>query len=40
MHYAFFGPLIGALARSAGGALSDRWGDACYAGELHPDGYF
>ena len=26
MHYAFFGPLIGALARSAGGALSDRRG--------------
>lgn len=26
MHYAFFGPLIGALARSAGGALSDRLG--------------
>lgn len=27
MHYAFFGPLIGALARSAGGALSDRLGE-------------
>lgn len=26
MYYAFFGPLIGALARSAGGALSDRLG--------------
>jgi NNP family nitrate/nitrite transporter-like MFS transporter len=26
MHYAFFGPLIGALARSAGGAISDRLG--------------
>lgn len=26
MQYAFFGPLIGALARSAGGALSDRLG--------------
>lgn len=26
MHYAFFGPLIGSLARSAGGALSDRLG--------------
>ncbi|BBE78044.1 MULTISPECIES: NarK family nitrate/nitrite MFS transporter [Phytobacter] len=26
MHYAFFGPLIGALTRSAGGALSDRLG--------------
>src|SRR5471030_746985 len=26
MHYAFFGPFIGALARSAGGALSDRFG--------------
>ncbi|GAB2955149.1 NarK family nitrate/nitrite MFS transporter [Hafnia psychrotolerans] len=26
MHYAFFGPLIGALARSAGGMLSDRLG--------------
>ncbi|WP_413729772.1 NarK family nitrate/nitrite MFS transporter [Sodalis sp. RH22] len=26
LHYAFFGPLIGALARSAGGALSDRLG--------------
>lgn len=26
MHYAFFGPLIGALARSAGGVLSDRLG--------------
>ena len=26
MHYAFFGPFIGALARSAGGILSDRLG--------------
>lgn len=26
MHYAFFGPLVGALARSAGGAISDRLG--------------
>jgi len=26
MHYAFFGPLIGALARSAGGMISDRFG--------------
>jgi len=26
LHFAFFGPLIGALARSAGGALSDRLG--------------
>ncbi|WP_413737944.1 NarK family nitrate/nitrite MFS transporter [Sodalis sp. RH21] len=26
LHYAFFGPFIGALARSAGGALSDRFG--------------
>lgn len=26
LHYAFFGPLIGALARSAGGAISDRPG--------------
>ncbi|UYU30406.1 NarK family nitrate/nitrite MFS transporter [Siccibacter colletis] len=26
MHYAFFGPLFGALARTAGGAISDRWG--------------
>jgi NNP family nitrate/nitrite transporter-like MFS transporter len=26
LHFAFFGPLIGALARSAGGAISDRWG--------------
>lgn len=26
LHYAFFGPLIGALARSAGGAISDRLG--------------
>ncbi|NUU66639.1 NarK family nitrate/nitrite MFS transporter [Enterobacteriaceae bacterium BIT-l23] len=26
MHYAFFGPLIGALARSAGGVISDRLG--------------
>ena len=26
MHYAFFGPFIGALARSAGGIISDRFG--------------
>ncbi|HEY3986439.1 NarK family nitrate/nitrite MFS transporter [Cedecea sp.] len=26
LHFAFFGPLFGALARSAGGAISDRWG--------------
>jgi len=26
LHYAFFGPFIGALARSVGGALSDRLG--------------
>jgi len=26
LHYAFFGPLIGAIARSCGGALSDRLG--------------
>lgn len=26
MHLAFFGPLVGALARSAGGAISDRLG--------------
>ncbi|MCU5774811.1 NarK family nitrate/nitrite MFS transporter [Erwiniaceae bacterium BAC15a-03b] len=26
LHYAFFGPLLGALARSAGGMLSDRFG--------------
>ncbi|MCZ7836699.1 NarK family nitrate/nitrite MFS transporter [Atlantibacter hermannii] len=26
LHFAFFGPLIGALARSAGGALSDKLG--------------
>lgn len=26
MHYAFFGPLLGALARPVGGALSDRFG--------------
>lgn len=26
LQYAFFGPFIGALARSAGGALSDRLG--------------
>lgn len=26
LHYAFFGPLLGALARSAGGAISDRLG--------------
>jgi NNP family nitrate/nitrite transporter-like MFS transporter len=26
LHYAFFGPFVGALARSAGGALSDRLG--------------
>ncbi|EJV9559161.1 NarK family nitrate/nitrite MFS transporter, partial [Cronobacter sakazakii] len=26
MHFAFFGPLLGALARSAGGAISDRLG--------------
>ncbi|EAX3820306.1 nitrate transporter NarK [Salmonella enterica] len=26
LHYAFFGPFIGALARSAGGAISDRLG--------------
>lgn len=26
MHFAFFGPLVGALARSAGGAISDRLG--------------
>ncbi|MEC5317740.1 NarK family nitrate/nitrite MFS transporter [Brenneria populi subsp. brevivirga] len=26
LHYAFFGPLLGALARPAGGALSDRFG--------------
>lgn len=26
MHYAFFGPFIGALARSAGGIISDRLG--------------
>lgn len=26
MHFAFFGPLAGALARSAGGAISDRLG--------------
>jgi NNP family nitrate/nitrite transporter-like MFS transporter len=26
LHFAFFGPLLGALARSAGGAISDRLG--------------
>lgn len=26
LHYAFFGPLVGALARSAGGIISDRLG--------------
>ncbi|ROP62460.1 NNP family nitrate/nitrite transporter-like MFS transporter [Enterobacter sp. BIGb0383] len=26
MHYAFFGPLVGAIARSVGGAISDRLG--------------
>ncbi len=26
LHYAFFGPFLGALARSAGGILSDRFG--------------
>ncbi|MBJ2064439.1 NarK family nitrate/nitrite MFS transporter [Serratia odorifera] len=26
LHYAFFGPFLGALARPAGGALSDRFG--------------
>ncbi len=26
LHYAFFGPFIGALARSMGGAISDRLG--------------
>lgn len=26
LHYAFFGPLLGALARSAGGVISDRFG--------------
>jgi len=26
VHYAFLGPLIGALARSLGGFMSDRWG--------------
>ncbi|MGM1327180.1 hypothetical protein ACS0TW_14520, partial [Klebsiella michiganensis] len=26
LHYAFFGPFIGALARSTGGAISDRLG--------------
>ncbi|WP_312056258.1 NarK family nitrate/nitrite MFS transporter [Pantoea brenneri] len=26
LHYAFFGPFIGALARSAGGIISDRFG--------------
>ncbi len=26
LHFAFFGPLVGALARSAGGAMSDRLG--------------
>ena len=26
LHFAFFGPLVGALARSAGGAISDRLG--------------
>jgi NNP family nitrate/nitrite transporter-like MFS transporter len=26
LHLAFFGPLIGALARSAGGMISDRLG--------------
>ncbi|MBS0848345.1 nitrate/nitrite transporter NarU [Citrobacter sp. JGM124] len=26
LHFAFFGPLLGALARSAGGAISDRFG--------------
>ncbi|RWR01622.1 nitrate/nitrite transporter NarK [[Pantoea] beijingensis] len=26
LHYAFFGPLLGALARSAGGILSDKFG--------------
>lgn len=26
LHFAFFGPLFGALARSAGGAISDRFG--------------
>lgn len=26
LHYAFFGPLLGALARPVGGALSDRFG--------------
>ncbi|NCH86142.1 NarK family nitrate/nitrite MFS transporter [Cronobacter dublinensis] len=29
MHFAFFGPLLGALARSAGGAISDRLGGTC-----------
>ncbi|WP_300004356.1 NarK family nitrate/nitrite MFS transporter [uncultured Cedecea sp.] len=26
LHFAFFGPLLGALARSAGGAISDKFG--------------
>lgn len=26
LHYAFFGPLLGALARPVGGALSDKFG--------------
>ena len=29
LHYAFFGPFIGALARSMGGAISDRLGGTC-----------
>ncbi|MBD3743976.1 MFS transporter [Klebsiella pneumoniae] len=39
LHYAFFGPFIGALARSMGGAISDcsRW-DPRNAGQLCGDG--
>lgn len=40
LHYAFFGPFIGALARSAGGAISDRLGDSRHAYQLCPDGDF
>lgn len=39
LKYAFFGPLVGALARSAGGMISDRLGaDTRYVSELHSDG--
>lgn len=39
LQFAFFGPFIGALARSLGGMISDRLGNARYAGELCCDGH-